>query len=54
MKKINHHLGNTSVKMQKKNLQEFKDNVTYGQRRILESVFYCINRIFGYYVIVIG
>jgi len=33
--------------MQKKNFQEFKDNVRNAKRRILESVFYCIKRIFG-------
>lgn len=29
--KINHYLGNKSLKMQKKNLQEIKDNVRHRQ-----------------------
>ena len=46
-KKTNHHLRNKTVKMQKNNLQEWKDNISYGQRWIVETVFSCIKRMFG-------
>ena len=36
--------------MQKNNLQEWKDNVSYGKRWIVETVFSCIKRMFGEYV----
>ena len=37
--------------MQKKNsLQQWKDNVRYGQRWIAETVFSCIKRMFSEYV----
>ena len=49
-RKINHHLRNKTVKMQKNNLQEWKDSVRYGQRWIVETVFSCIKRMFGEYV----
>jgi hypothetical protein len=49
-RKTNHYLRNKTVKMQKNNLQEWKDNVRYGQRWIVESVFSCIKRMFGEYV----
>ena len=49
-KKTNHHLRNKTVKMQKNNLQEWKDSVSYGQRWIVETVFSCIKRMFGEYV----
>ena len=48
--KTNHYLRNNTVKMQKNNLQEWKDSVSYGQRWIVESVFSCIKRMFGEYV----
>ena len=49
-RKTNHYLRNNTVKMQKNNLQEWKDSVSYGQRWIVESVFSCIKRMFGEYV----
>jgi IS5 family transposase len=49
-RKTNHHLRNKTVKMQKNNLQEWKDSVSYGQRWIAETVFSCIKRMFGEYV----
>jgi hypothetical protein len=49
-RKTNHHLRNKTVKMQKNNLQEWKDSVSYGKRWIVESVFSCIKRMFGEYV----
>jgi hypothetical protein len=49
-RKTNHHLRNKTVKMQKNNLQEWKDSVRYGQRWIVETVFSCIKRMFGEYV----
>ncbi len=33
--------------MQKNNLQEWKDSVSYGKRCIAETVFSCIKRMFG-------
>jgi len=41
---------NLSVLAQKKDLQEWKDSVRYGQRRIVETVFSCLKRRFGEYV----
>ena len=39
-KDANHYLRNKIVRMQKKNnLQEWKDNVSYGKRWIVETVF---------------
>ena len=49
-RKTNHHLRNKTVKMQKNNLQEWKDSLRYGQRWIVETVFSCIKRLFGEYV----
>ncbi len=49
-RKTNHHLRNKTVKMQKNNLQEWKDSVRYDQRWIVETVFSCIKRMFGEYV----
>jgi transposase len=49
-RKTNHYLRNKTVKMQKNNLQEWKDSVSYGQRWIVETVFSCIKRMFGEYV----
>jgi IS5 family transposase len=49
-RKTNHYLRNNSVKMQKNNLQQWKDSVSYGQRWIAETVFSCIKRMFGEYV----
>jgi IS5 family transposase len=49
-RKTNHYLRNKTVKMQKNNLQEWKDSVRYGQRWIVETVFSCIKRMFGEYV----
>ena len=49
-RKTNHYLRNKMVKMQKNNLQQWKDSVDYGQRWIVETVFSCIKRMFGEYV----
>jgi len=49
-RKTNHYLRNNSVKMQKNNLQQWKNSVRYGQRWIAETVFSCIKRMFGEYV----
>jgi len=49
-RKTNHYLRNKTMKMQKKNLQQWKVCVNYGQRWIVETVFSCIKRIFGEYV----
>jgi hypothetical protein len=50
-RKTNHYLRNKTVKMQKTNLQQWKDSVSYGQKRwIVETVFSCIKRMFGEYV----
>jgi IS5 family transposase len=49
-RKTNHHLRNKTVKMQKNNLQQWKDSVRYGQRWIVETVFSCIKMMFGEYV----
>jgi IS5 family transposase len=49
-RKTNHYLRNKSVKIQKNNLQQWKDSVSYGQRWIAETVFSCIKRMFGEYV----
>jgi hypothetical protein len=43
-------LRNLSVLAQKKDLQEWKDRVSYGKRWIVETVFSCIKRRFGEYV----
>ena len=43
-------LRNLSVLAQKKDLQKWKDSVSYGQRWIVETVFSCIKRMFGEYV----
>jgi transposase len=49
-KKTNHYLRNNSLKIQKNNLQQWKDSVSYGQRWIAETIFSCIKRMFGEYV----
>jgi len=49
-KKTNHYQRNNSVKMQKNNLQQWKDSVSYGKRWIVETIFSCIKRMFGEYV----
>ena len=41
---------NLSVLAQKKDLQKWKDSVSYGQRCIAETVFSAIKRMFGEYV----
>jgi hypothetical protein len=47
-RKTNHYLRNKIVKIQKDDLDKWKDNVSYCQKRwIVESVFSCIKRIFG-------
>ena len=49
-RKTNHYLRNKTVKMQKDNLENWKDSVSYGKRWIVETVFSCIKRMFGEYV----
>jgi hypothetical protein len=49
-RKTNHHMRNKTVQMQKDNLQEWKESVSYGKRWIVESVFSCMKRMFGEYV----
>ncbi|MDX1373850.1 MAG: transposase, partial [Nitrososphaeraceae archaeon] len=46
----NHCLRNKIVKMQRTNLQQWKDSVSYKQRWIAETIFSCIKRMFGEYV----
>ena len=41
---------NLSVLAQRNDLQKWKDHVSYGLRWIVETMFYCIKRIFGEYV----
>ena len=43
-------LRNLSVLEQKKDLQKWKDSVSYGQRWTVEAVFSCLKRRFGEYV----
>ena len=50
IKKTNHYLRNKAVNIQKNNLQQWKDSVSYGQRWMAETVFSCIKRMFGEYV----
>ncbi|HSF50494.1 MAG TPA: transposase [Nitrososphaeraceae archaeon] len=38
-KKTNHYLRNKTVKMQKEDIDKWKDNVCYGQRWIVETIF---------------
>ena len=49
-RKTNHYLRNKNIQLQKTNMKQWKDNVSYGQRWIAETVFSCIKRIFGEYV----
>ena len=49
-KKTNHYLRNKNVQLQKTNMKQWKDSVSYGQRWIVETVFSCIKRMFGEYV----
>ena len=49
-KKTNHYLRNKNVLLQKTNMKQWKDSVSYGQRWIVETVFSCIKRLFGEYV----
>ncbi len=49
-RKTNHYQRNKTVKMQKNNLQNWKNSVHYGQRWIAETVFSCMKRMFGEYV----
>lgn len=49
-RKMNHYLRNKAIKMQKNNVQQWKDSVSYGQRWMAETVFSCIKRMFGEYV----
>jgi Transposase DDE domain len=45
-RKTNHYNRNKTVKMQKNNLQKWKDSVCYGKRWIVETIFSCIKRMF--------
>ncbi|HET8793136.1 MAG TPA: IS5 family transposase [Nitrososphaeraceae archaeon] len=49
-KKTNHYLRNKNVLLQKTNMKQWKNRVSYGQRWIVETVFSCIKRLFGEYV----
>ena len=49
-KKTNHYLRNKNVQLQKTNMKQWKESVSYGQRWIVETVFSCIKRMFGEYV----
>ncbi len=49
-RKTNHYLRDKNVQSQKADLQQWKDSVSYGQRRIVESVSSCMKRMFGEYV----
>jgi transposase len=49
-RKTNHYLRNKNMQLQKTNLQQWKDSVSYGKRWIAETIFSCIKRIFGEYV----
>ena len=49
-KKTNHYLRNKNVQLQKTNMKQWKESVSYGQRWIVETVFSCIKRLFGEYV----
>jgi transposase len=49
-RKTNHYLRNKNVQLQKTNLQQWKDSVSYGKRWIAETIFSCIKRMFGEYV----
>ena len=48
--KTGYILRNLSVTSQKKDLQKWKDSISYGQRWIVEIVFSCLKRMFGEYV----
>ena len=48
--KTGHILRNLSVIAQKKDLQKWRDSVSYGHRWIVETVFSSIKRMFGEYV----
>ena len=48
--KKGHILRNLSILTQRKDLQKWKDSVSYGQRWIVETVFSSIKRTFGEYV----
>ena len=48
--KKGHILRNLSVMSQKKDLQRWKDILSYGKRWIVETVFSSIKRMFGEYV----
>ncbi|MDR4510376.1 MAG: hypothetical protein MRJ93_01565 [Nitrososphaeraceae archaeon] len=52
-RKDNQYLRNKTVKIQKNNFNYLKDCAISPHRRILESVFSCIQRMFGKYVTVI-
>jgi hypothetical protein len=49
-KKERNILRNLSVISQKKDLQAWKDSVSYGNRWIVETVFSCLKRTFGEHV----
>jgi len=49
-RKANQYLRNNAVKMQKNNFNYWKDCAISLHRRILGSIFSCIQRMFGKYV----
>ena len=49
-RKTNHYLRNKNVQLQKINMKQWKDSVSYGKRWIVETIFSCIKRMFGEYV----
>ena len=49
-RKTNQYQKNNTVNMQKNNLQDWKDSVSYNKRWMVETVFSCIKRMFGEYV----
>jgi len=46
MEKRKEHARNLSIISQKKDLQEWKDSVSYGQRWIVKTIFSCLKRRF--------
>ncbi|CAN5677161.1 IS5-like element IS903B family transposase [soil metagenome] len=50
VRKTGHMLRNLSVIAQRKDIPQWKDSVSYGQRWMVETVFSSIKRMFGEYV----
>ena len=49
-RKTNQYQRKNIVNMQKNNLQDWKDSVSYNKRWMVETVFSCIKRMCGEYV----